>query len=326
MADEGQEVGPARWTPARIGVVLGATLALAAVGWFNRSDFDALGELTPAAAIIVVGVQVLYLFPQSYRYRLITESHADLRIDGLAWFRIFSFSTLLNNFVMQSGLVYQSTALRREAGLKLGAYLGSYAIAGWLSMLVNLVLAAVLLGALSPGVHLGPGPAWLSMAVLAVAVAVAPIALHRLTRAFGSGNRFVRAGSQILRSAVDLPRRPAFAVRFLVSSGVTALVGGAGIVAAAKALDVPVGIGEAMLFLALVQMASLVSITPGNIGIRELAFSVVGSALEAGAANGLLISTLMRATGVVALAMGGSGAWVLEQLRAHRRADPSVSP
>jgi uncharacterized membrane protein YbhN (UPF0104 family) len=164
------------------------------------------------------------------------------------------------------------------------------------------------------------------MAALAIVVAAAPIVLNRLTGTLGSGNRLVRAGVEILRSGVTMPRRPAFAVRFLASSAATAIVGAAGIVVAAMALDVPLGLGEAMLFLALVQMVSLVSITPGNIGIRELAFTVVGSAVEAGAASGLLISTLMRATNILALALSGSGAFVLEQIRAGRRADPSISP
>lgn len=289
-------------------------VAVAVIVWLNRSDLDALGELTVPAMALIVGLQVLYLVPQSYRYEIVTEEHAGVALPSLPWFRIFTIGTLLNNFLMQAGLVYRSAALKRLAGVGLAAYIGSYASFAWLSLLLNLGVAAVLLGALSPGVAFGPAPAWLTMIAVGLVVAVAPAVLRRIAGRLGSPHRFVRAANGILDDIVDLPRRPRFARRFLVSSALATACGTAVVLATAHGLDAGVSVGEAALFLALVQMSSLVVITPGNLGIRELAFGLIGGALETGAVNGLLISAVTRATGIVALLLATAGAVVLERI------------
>ena len=118
----------------------------------------------------------------------------------------------------------------------------------------------------------------------------------------------------MLDDIVGLPRRPRFLRRFLVASAVATAAGTSVVLAAADALGAGVSVGEAALFLALVQMSSLVVVTPGNIGVRELAFGLIGSALETGAVNGLLISAVTRATGVVALVLAAGAATVLERV------------
>lgn len=322
MTDEARVGSPPRWTLRRTIATAATVAALAVLVWFNRSDFDTLRGLSLGLTASLVGVQVIYLPAQSYRYRIVTEAHAGDGIDSVLWFRIFCISTLLNNFVMQAGLVYQSTALRREAGVRLSAYVGSYASAGWLSLLLNIGLSVSLLLTLSPEVDLGPAPAWLTMAVLGIGVGTAPVVLRRFARMLGSSNRLVRVSNEILDTTLGLPGRPGFLQRFLLASIATSVLGAVTIMLGASALGASVRPGEAMLFLALVQMASMVSITPGNIGIRELAFGIAGGALETGAANGLLISTLTRATGIAALLIGAAGASTVEYLRPRVDVEP----
>lgn len=292
--------------------------AVVAIVWLNRSDLEAIEELTIGSGLTLVALQVAYLFPQSYRYEIITEEHAGIELPSLGWFRIFAVGTLLNNFLMQAGLVYRAAALKRLAGVSLGAYVGSYASFAWLSLLLNLGVAAVLLGALSPSVSFGVVPAWLAMVLAAGVVAVAPATLERVARRTSRQNRIIAAGRDVLRDIVELPRRPRFARRFLVSSAAATALGTAVVVTAAHGLNADVSVGEAALFLALVQMSSLVVITPGNLGIRELAFSLIGGALETGAVNGLLISAVTRATGIFALLIGAGGAWVIERFAVLR--------
>ncbi len=308
-------------------VITTVTVAVvAAIVWLNRRDLEAIEELTIGSGVALVALQVAYLFPQSYRYEIITEEHAGVALPSLGWFRIFAVGTLLNNFLMQAGLVYRAAALKRLAGVSLGAYVGSYASFAWLSLLLNLAVATVLLGVLSPSVTFGIVPAWIAMVLAAAVVAVAPVVLERVARRTSSRHRVLAAGRDILRDIVELPRRPRFARRFLVSSAAATALGTAVVVTAAHGLDAGVSVGEAALFLALVQMSSLIVVTPGNLGIRELAFSLIGGALETGAVNGLLISAVTRATGIVALVIGAGGAWVLERFITAPPAEAAVSP
>lgn len=294
-------------------ITLFATGAVAMIGWLNRGDLKAVEDLTVGSGVALVLLQIAYLIPQSYRYEIITEEHAGVELPSVGWFRIFAVGTLLNNFLMQAGLVYRAAALKRLAGVSIGAYVGSYASFAWLSLLLNLGTAAVLLGALSPSVSFGAVPAWITMLLAAGVIAVAPAAVERVAGRTTGQRRIVATGRGILRDIVELPSRPRFARRFLLSSAAATTLGTAVVVTAAHALDAGVSLGEAALFLVLVQMSSLVVVTPGNLGIRELAFSLIGGALETGAANGLLISAVTRATGILALLIAVGGAWVVER-------------
>jgi hypothetical protein len=287
--------------------------------WQTRDDFSSLRRLKIGTLVVLVGLQGVYQFPIAFRQRIITEQHAGVSIDRVIWFRIFVLSTLLNNFVMQGGLVYRQRALKREAGVGLTAYIGSYATAGWLTLLFQLGLAALFLGWLSPEVDIGPAPAWLVMVVAWVSVIGVPFALRPIARATGSTNRVVLAAAEIVETATDLHRRPTFVRQVAWSSATSSLLGGLVVILGGRAVHTEVGWGEAMLFVALVQIASLAAVTPGNVGLRELAFGIVGSSLESGAAGGLLISTVTRATGLISLVIAYGGAWVVEWLRRRDR-------
>jgi hypothetical protein len=288
--------------------------------WQTRSDFSSLRRLKAGTLVLLVALQGVYQIPIAFRQRIITEQHAGVPIDRVTWFRIFVLSTLLNNFVMQGGLVYRQRALKREAGVGLTAYVGSFATAGWLTLLFQLGLAALFLGWLSPEVDIGPTPAWFVMVVAWVLVIALPFALRPLARSTGSTNRVVLAAAEIVETATDLHRRPTFVRQVAWSSAASSLLGGLVVILGGRAVHTDIGWGEAMLFVALVQIASLAAVTPGNVGLRELAFGIVGSSLESGAAGGLLISTVTRATGVVSLLLAYGGAWSLERLRNRRRA------
>lgn len=323
MAEPAPSPSTGRWPRVPRFIATSATFAaLAAILWLNRSDLDALKSITPLAAGFLVVLQVLYLVPQSYRYELIIERHINRDIDSISWFRIFVVGTLLNNFMMQAGLVYRSAALRRLAGVGLTAYVGSYATFAWLSLLLNSVVALVLLGAGSPNTQMGPVPAWSVMATVTALLIAGPILLHRISTAIDSDRRLFRAAHGIITSVVELPRNRAFLGRFLWVSLLATALGTAVVATAAAALDVSVSIGEAALFLALVQIAGLIILTPGNIGLRELAFTAVGGALGTGAVNGLLISAVTRATAIIALLAAAGGARALERI-AGRPATPS---
>lgn len=301
----------------RRGVTVLAILAVAGLAWSSRSDLEVLKEISVATLLLLVAVQTVGLVPQSYRYKLLVESHSATTLEPVSWFRIFVTSTLLNQFVMQAGLVYRQAALKRTAGIGLTAYVGSYASFAWLSLALNTGFAAALLGSFSRDVRLGPGPGWIVMSGVTVAVVVMPYALNAGAQRLGVENRLLRAVAEILATSTDLPRQPALALRFLSATVVTTILGAVQIVIIGDALGAGIGWGEAVLFLALVQVSNLIVISPGNVGLRELAFSAVGGALATGAVNGLLVSAVSRATGIVALLVAMVSANVIERVRSR---------
>jgi len=76
------------------------------------------------------------------------------------------------------------------------------------------------------------------------------------------------------------------------------------------ALGLEIDLASIVVFYVLLQLGNYVIVTPGNLGLQEVAFGVLAAELEMGMAAGMLVSGLIRATGYVslfgfALPMGG---------------------
>jgi uncharacterized membrane protein YbhN (UPF0104 family) len=88
------------------------------------------------------------------------------------------------------------------------------------------------------------------------------------------------------------------------------------------ALGIPVGIAEAIAFYVLLQLATYVQVTPGNLGLQELAFAALSAGFGATVADGVLVSTVVRVTGVIALLVTALPVGGLEALRLARATQP----
>ena len=78
------------------------------------------------------------------------------------------------------------------------------------------------------------------------------------------------------------------------------------------ALGIAAGPEQILLLFVLLDMVSYLNLTPDNIGVREIAFGVLGQQIGIGLGEAMLVSALVRAVGVtalfaVALPMGAVG-------------------
>jgi uncharacterized membrane protein YbhN (UPF0104 family) len=71
------------------------------------------------------------------------------------------------------------------------------------------------------------------------------------------------------------------------------------------ALGREVGAAEAIAFYVLLQLATYLTITPGNLGVQELAFGALAVGVGGAAVEGVVVSGLLRVTGVLALVAAG---------------------
>jgi len=70
----------------------------------------------------------------------------------------------------------------------------------------------------------------------------------------------------------------------------------------------------------LLQLATYVAVTPGNLGLQELAFGVLAVGLGSAAVDGVVVSALVRVTGVVAIVAFALPLGGVQALRAGREA------
>jgi hypothetical protein len=86
-----------------------------------------------------------------------------------------------------------------------------------------------------------------------------------------------------------------------------------------KALDIYISITALVVFCTLFKISVYIVITPGNLGIQEIAFGFLSEHMHIGMAEGVLVSALLRVIGVCSIVVLGIALGGMDLLQ--RRAD-----
>ncbi|NND01345.1 MAG: hypothetical protein HKN91_01025 [Acidimicrobiia bacterium] len=301
----------ARWRRWLSGLVLAASSAY--ISWFfitNTEELRRLSEFSMGSALGILALQVLYLVPQAARYRLILGVRTQSQVDAPEWFRLFVVGRLLNNVIPQGGNLYRSAQLKSKGAMDYSTYVGGFLTFTWLSLSITILLALGVTAVANPGLQLGSTPV---VAILGLSFLVVVLGPYAATKLIGllptSSSRSLLARTQyILGQAFAMPRDLkvlfVFAALSILSLGIAVAI----VQLILDGLSSDIGLGEAVLFLALMQASSAINVTPSNLGVQELGFAGLAGGLGIGIGTGLLAGSLVRVSGVVALIIAAAGA------------------
>lgn len=303
-------------------------LGLAAVGLAvflvvrDEAAREAVADIAIPMLIAVELFQLANVFTDSVRYRMVFPARFREVVPAWPWHRIFSVGRFLNGLVPQAGSAYRAAHLRMEFGIPVPAFLGSVLAISWLGNGIALILAGLTV-LIAGSTATGTVVLLAGLAIIGV-VGVGPRLVSGRARALRRlvPDRAARALRGMGESFVELAHTPGRLARVLAVSVSTQASGAAAyvLVCAALGLDQPLVAGVALY--AGTTVATTAALTPGGFGIAELAAAAIGSAIDIGAAVGVLCALVIRLTGKLAL-----GALALvSTLAAGRRAvrPPSV--
>jgi len=303
-------------------VVVAAVAATAFVAVRRGEDLALLGAIDAGAVAVLVALQGMYLVMQSGRFHVVLVQLADRAVGFWPWLRLFVVGRFLNLFVPQAGNVYRGVELKRRFDVPYTRFFAAFVNAPWVAMVLNFAFGAVLLGALQPAVSVSNVPLWLALGAAAVATLAAPFVLALLLPLAPQRIRWVAwlhgRVSEMLQVTLASLRDARYVGRVVAW---TAAAFGQAVVmlwVCFAALGVTVGLAEVVAFYVLLQLATYVAVTPGNLGLQELAFAGLATGLGGGAVEGVLVSGLVRVTGVVALVALALPLGGVEALRASR--------
>ncbi|MBN1818622.1 MAG: flippase-like domain-containing protein [Sedimentisphaerales bacterium] len=284
--------------------------------WNNQESLNTLLSLDLWALGMLAVLSVISLFLQSFRQRIILHKINAMHIPYMHWFRIFILGTFLNRVFSQFGNIYRGIRLKKEYGISYTHYISIYVSFSWLDTTLNFLIALAVVGLLDRSLQIGSVRAVWLLLLLAIAVAVVPLLLHGLASFLRTRIPYfswlqTRLG-EVLRVTVAGASDPLYlakvALTGLLSFALTLSV----FYVSFKALGMEVPWPVLALFCVIMKLSNQIVLTPGNLGVRELAYGILGELAGVGMAQALLVSLITRImnTSVIifmGIAFGGLG-------------------
>ncbi len=295
-----------RWT--RVLRWIAALLILALLGRLvirHRSDLGNLRFFTVWELVFVCILFVLYFGVRAYQFFVVLLALGCHGMKFREWFATYITGRFANTLLGQSGAVYRAVVLKKRHQFPYTSFISADVFAAWFDVLFSLLLALVSMAIFAPRQEIGGVNAQLVLLMTLVVCTGGPVVLERGLRRIKTPWKRLDAlrmklhgmFEAALKSLCDLSVLMRMSVATLVSFALGALFLGLSFLAIGCTVSVP----AAILFLALFKLSTVVVITPGNLGIRELAYGLLSAGMGIGMSEGVLASLIVRALHYLAL-------------------------
>ncbi len=302
-------------------------LAMAVVARQLVSDPEPLRRIWAAGPQTLAGMCALVVLNQalmSLRFAQVLNHMGAPRVGFAAWFRLTSVGQMLNLFVPQLGNVYRGVTLKRDYGISYSTWATGLISFVWLDMVGGILIAILAISQLDPHLRFGGMSAELLLSLGLFTIFFGPIAaafvFERLPSRSGFIGRTQARLTTLLRTASAAASSPGLMLRFFSLNVVVTIGQTATLWLAFHSVGAPIPVSGLLLFQILVKLTSQVVITPGNLGITELAFGALAHGSARTVEQGLAVSLLLRAVGSAMVVLLGALSGGASALFGDRRA------
>jgi hypothetical protein len=254
--------------------------------------------------------------------RIILEKCSGSKLPFFGWFKIFILSSFLNTVFPQTGNVYRGIQLKHDYNVSYTRYISSYASLAWMDLWINLIIATAVILLLKPDLYIGPVIAWKVLLAAIIVVIAVPILIEILCRKIKFNNArlsWIHSKlSEVLTVSVSNIIDIVFLVKIiLINIVILACITGL-LHSCFLILSIRLNIPTVVMFYVLLKIGNYVNITPGNLGVQELAYGFFGTQMGVGMAESVLVSGFMRLIGTAVLILLAVFFGGIDLLRHHK--------
>ena len=293
--------------------VFSITLILIVITGFLYRERDTLATLQGISVrfiLLLISLQSGVLVVNGIALRILsTKLNVHLKIKE--WLGL-SFMTTLGNMItpFSGGLIARAAYLKHRHGFSYAQFVTSLAANYLISFMMVSVTGLIVLTVF----HRHFGFFWeLTLVFLITALILVALVLTP-PRELTWNNRLVHNINEAIRGWTYIKRDRALIIRLSFCTMINILLGGAMYQMAYRSYGLAVPFDLSLLVSLLASFSILINLTPGNFGIQEAIVAVSSELLGMGAAYGVLVSLLLRLTGLlVAFTLGALFSYVLSR-------------
>ena len=296
------------------------------VGYFfshNHEDLKVLRHFSFPMISGILLLHIVHLFCFSLRFRATVEKCSNSAIPVFEVFKLITLSRFLNQMLPQSGNFYRGFHLKKEYKVTYTRYVAACASLAWMDICFNFLLAPIVVTAAGSSLRLGRYSARDLFLFSTAVVAGAPFVAEPIFRMMKLRSKYLAwlhaKLSEVLRITIDNLRDGRYVGKFVFWNTVMFGLVASMLYLAFVGLGIRMSLAEITVFYALYKLSIYVNITPGNLGVRELAYGVLSQQMNIGMAEGILASAIIRILGYFVLI--GLGLAFVGLALLHRRGE-----
>jgi hypothetical protein len=264
----------------------------------NRTTLQVAFGLNWRLLAGMVGLQLVYYPIQAFRLYVVVGKDGAKKPPLVFWLKVFIVGRFLNMVVSQAGHLYRAAYLKGTYGISYARYLGGLVSIAWLDLCVSLSVAIAAILLFEPHLKIGPWSLWRVNAVLLAVAAALPVGIDLVLSHLSlrwAPLEWVRDRMSIVTAMTVGNLRDARCLLIVVGFGVviflrTVLLFHLYFLAFGVKTNLP----ALATFCALFALSSFIMVTPGNIGIQEVAWGFLAEQMGVGMAQGVLVSGFGR--------------------------------
>ncbi len=277
----------------------------------NREDLRTLHKLNIYYLSLIIMIYFIALLFQSFRYRIVINKCSGKHIPFFGWFKIFIKGNFLSKLIPQSGGIYRGAVLKKSYGVSYTSFISSFTSFAWLDSLLSLFIALLLIILFNPQLSFGYIQGYLLILVLFIILFILPyfmyLVLSRIKVKGKFSSWFHLKISEVFKTTVSNTRD----YKYIISLFLTGLLSMFNSILifyiCFRGLGVNVALPVLALFGALLKISNLVVLTPGNLGVREIAYGFLGSFAGISPGHTYLASLITRLIGTLLIFVLGVG-------------------
>ncbi len=297
---------------------------LAYAATFFVRDRDALQRSLNLNGWILGGIlalQLVYYYIQGLRFQIVMEKCSGRKLPSWPWMKLFIVGRFLNTVFAQAGNVSRGVILKRDYGVSYTRYIAANASMAWMDTGMNLLLATYIVLISNRGFRIGSVAAWKVLGIATFVTIAGPILFEAAFRRLRFRRRptvwLHEKTAEVLRVSVDNLADSAYLLK-LFSLGL-AIFARTVLMFHLYFLTIGLRVDPAALavFYALFKLSFYVNLTPGNLGVQELAWGFLSEQMGIGMAQGVAVSAFVRviSTGVILVLGIVLGGWDMARKR-----------
>lgn len=281
--------------------ILLLVLSLAYIAHFfirNLNTLQLTFQMDFQVLLLIILLQLLFFVLQSCRLKIVIEKCAETRLPFFYCLKVFILGRFLNLLFSQFGNVYRGVRLKQDRGITYTRYISGFVSMARIDTLMNLIIAVVVIFLINPSLQVGHWTAWKILTLLFVIFLLGPILFELLFNKLKIKNPKLlwihTKLSEVLRITGTSLRDFPFLCKFFLL-GVLLFFRTVyvfqlyfGVLGISASFDV------LTIFYTLFKLSFFISLTPGNLGIQELAWGYLSDQMNIGMGQGILMSGLVR--------------------------------